>query len=127
MTLSEDEAGSDVVSDILQKAKRGSAEVYISFMSVMEACYKVRQYKDEPAAWQMFNYLRHLPLKRIDVDDNLILSAAFIKAEYSMSMADAWILAAAKSLNARLVHKDPEFEQAKDIIPQIVLPYKKGK
>lgn len=125
MTFSEDEPGSDFVSEILNKAKRGSAEVYISFISIMEACYKVQQhYKDEQSAYQMFNYLHHLPLKRIDVDDNLILTSASFKALYSVSLADAWILATAKSLNAKLVHKDPEFEQVKDFVAQIALPYK---
>ena len=125
MTLSEDEAGSEVVYDILNKAKSSGYEVHISFISVMEACYKVQQhYRNEQSAYRMFNDLRHLPLIRVDINDNLILTSASIKAIYSVSLADAWILATAKSLNATLVHKDPEFEPLKDLIHQIILPYK---
>jgi len=127
MTLSEDEPGAQVVSDILMKAQKGDAYVYISFISVMEACYKVHQEKGEEAAGKMFHYLSHLPVKRIDVDDQLILSASSVKAQYTVSMADAWILATAKSLDAKLVHKDPEFEQLKETIFQIILPYKSSK
>ena len=124
ITLSKDEPGSNIVFDILQKAKKGNVDVYVSFMSVMEACYKIHQYEDEESSHKMFNYIQHLPIKRIDVNDNLILSASFIKAGYSVSMPDAWIIATAKYIGAHLVHKDPEFEQLKEVIHQIILPYK---
>lgn len=127
MALAEDEAGADIVFEVLQKAKHNDVEAYVSFMTVTEACYKIQQHRDESAGYKMFNYLRHLPIKRIDVDDMLILSAASLKAVYALSMADAWILATAKNLNGYLIHKDPEFAQVKDIIQQIILPYKKGK
>lgn len=127
MTFSEDEAGSETVADILEKAKLGKVEVYISFMSVMEACYKVYQCKDEPSARKMFNYLSHLPMERVDVNNDLIFLSSRLKAVYSISMADAWILATAVQLGAHLVHKDPEFEQVKNILPQIILPYKTKK
>ena len=53
----------------------------------------------------MFHYLSHLPIKRIDVDDHVILAAA-------------------KFCDAKLVHKDPEFEKLRETIPQIIPPYK---
>lgn len=127
MALSEDEAGADVVSDILARAQKNAASVYISFISVMEACYKVHQERGEEAAQRIFHSLSHLPVKRIDVDDQLILSASSMKAQYAVSVADAWILATAKFFDAKLVHKDPEFEQLKETIPQIILPYKSPK
>ncbi len=40
-----------------------------------------------------------------------------------MSLADAWIVAAALELDAVLVHKDPEFEQVAGL-RQEQLPYK---
>ncbi len=126
MTFIEDEAGAQIVSDILNKAKNGHAEIYISFMSVMETCYKVYQEKDEQCSRKIFNYLAHLPVKRVDVNDELILRASFLKGTHYFSMADAWILATAKYLNACLVHKDPEFEEDKDT-PKIALPYKSKK
>lgn len=39
--------------------------------------------------------------------DELIALAARMKGMYRMSLADAWVLATAKQLNATLVHKDP--------------------
>lgn len=103
ITLSKDESGANIVFDILQKAKKGNVDVYMSFISVMEACYKMHQYENEESSRKMFNYIQHLSIKRIDVNDNLILSASYMKALYSVSMADAWILATTKYVGAYLV------------------------
>jgi predicted nucleic acid-binding protein len=47
--------------------------------------------------------------------------AAELKARYPISLADAWIAAAALLEQADLVHKDPEFEVI--VAPQLRLPY----
>jgi predicted nucleic acid-binding protein len=53
----------------------------------------------------------------------LLERAAAIKAQFPVSLADAWIAAAALELDAVLVHKDPEFEQVAGL-RQEQLPYK---
>ena len=50
--------------------------------------------------------------------------AAEFKAAHKISFADAWIAATAKFQQAVLVHKDPEFEQVKDEVTLLPLPYK---
>jgi predicted nucleic acid-binding protein len=60
----------------------------------------------------------------MDVNDRILLRAGSIKANYRLSVADAWIIACAMEAKACLVHKDPEFEQVQDIVPLIFLPYK---
>ena len=52
----------------------------------------------------------------------MLEKAAEIKARYPVSLADAWIAAAALLERAELVHKDPEFEAID--LPQLYLPYK---
>ena len=52
-----------------------------------------------------------------------ILASQF-KANYHLSVADAWIAALAKEQNAILVHKDPEFEQIETEINVLKLSYK---
>ena len=42
--------------------------------------------------------------------ESLLLEASRIKASHSLSVADAWIAAAALISRATLVHKDSEFE-----------------
>ena len=124
LTLSEDEAGAGTVEALLIKSRRREADVYLSFISVMEAGYKAYQARGEDGLAQLLGYLEELPLKRVDVNDALIALAARMKGAYRLSVADAWILATAKQLHASLVHKDPEFEQAKDEVVLHALPYR---
>ncbi|MEA3356768.1 MAG: PIN domain-containing protein [Candidatus Bipolaricaulota bacterium] len=49
-----------------------------------------------------------------------------MKALYKLSLADAWIIATALREQAQLVHKDPEFEQVKERVHLLSLPYKHG-
>lgn len=64
-----------------------------------------------------------LPIQWVLATDDLLQKAAEVKACYPMSLADAWIAAAAILTDATLVHKDPEFENLSSL-PQLRLPYK---
>jgi len=112
LTFSGDEPGADAVGLLLAKGRRGAVQLYLSFLSVMEAGYKAYQARGDDGLATLLASLRHLPMTRVDVSDELIALAARMKGMYRMSLADAWILATAKHVNAILVHKDPEFEQA---------------
>lgn len=59
------------------------------------------------------------------VDEIILLEAGRIKANYQLSVADAWIVALAIQKKAKLVHKDPGFEQIKGLVDMDILPYKK--
>lgn len=124
LALRGNEPGADDVESILRKSGSGEAEVYVSFMSYMEAYYRVWRIEGEELAKLMYAELLSLPVVRIDVNDNILLRAGSIKATYRLSVADAWIIASAIEVGAYLVHKDPEFEQVQDIVSLIFLPYK---
>ncbi len=53
----------------------------------------------------------------------LLERAAGLEAKHPLSLADAWIAAAALELGATLVHKDPEFENLPGLSEER-LPYK---
>ncbi len=124
LAFSGDEPGADTVGTLLMKGRRGEAHLYISFISAMEAGYKAYQVRGEDGMADLLASLQQLPITRVDVSDELIALAARIKGMYRLSVADAWILATAKRLNATLVHKDPEFEQAAVETPLQGLPYR---
>ena len=124
LALRGDEPGADDVESILRKSESGEAEVYVSFMTYMEAYCRIWRIDGEESAKRMYAELLSLPVLRIDVNDRLLLRAGGIKANYRLSVADAWIIACAVEAEACLVHKDPEFKQVQDIVPLIFLPYK---
>jgi predicted nucleic acid-binding protein len=124
LTFSGDEPGAGAVGALLAKGRRGEVQLYLSFLSAMEAGYKAYQARGEDGLATLLASLQQLPITRVDVSDELIALAARMKGMYRVSLADAWVLATAKQLNAILVHKDPEFEQAAAEVQLQPLPYR---
>ena len=126
LCLKENEPGASEVEALLrQQGKKGA--VLVSFMSVMELAYILKQEQGETAAHQGILQLKQLPVQIIESDEPLGLAAARIKAGHKLSVADAWIAATAERLGATLVHKDPEFESLANLIRLKALPWKTGR
>jgi predicted nucleic acid-binding protein len=125
LALWNEEEGASIVEDILRN--KGSIKIYVSFMTFMECRYRIWKDKDKDAADEMLHALSLLPIIRVDVSDSLILTAAELKAQHSISVADSWILATAIECKASLIHKDPEFDALSGRVLMKRLPYKKTK
>lgn len=124
LTLIEDEPGSDVVQEILEKARTGQVVVLVSFMSFMEVYYITLQERDQSEAQARVDLMAAVPVLRVESTVALGIVAGGLKANHRLSVADAWIAELAKERNATLVHKDPEFEQVEAMIQVLKLPYK---
>ncbi|HID95425.1 MAG TPA: PIN domain-containing protein [Candidatus Latescibacteria bacterium] len=119
----EDEEGCDKVESLLREAQAGEVEVYASFMTYMEAYYRVIQIEGEEAAKSMYAELKSLPIYRVDVNEAILLQAGEIKAKHRLSVAGAWIIATALNIEGTLVHRDPEFGQVEGKVSVLKLPY----
>jgi predicted nucleic acid-binding protein len=126
LTLRGDEEGADHVENLLRQAESGIAEVYGPFMMYMEAYYRVWQVEGETSARTIYAELKALPIQQVNLTEPILMKAGAIKAQYSLSVADAWIIATAIEVQGILVHKDPEMEQAQQIVDLLQLPYKKS-
>jgi predicted nucleic acid-binding protein len=124
LTLWNDEDGAPVVEKILHESTH-RGKIYVSFMTFMECKYRVWREHGRSLAEELIRSLSFLPLIRVDVDDDLLMAASELKAQYKISVADSWILATAITRNAVLVHKDPEFDALTDRVPVKRLPYKR--
>lgn len=120
LTLWNDEEGADTVEHLL----RSDSPIYISFMSCMEGRYRIWKSAGRTESEEFSKYLDLLPLRRIDITEQIFEKAIEIKATYPLSVCDSWIIATAISNNSVLLHKDPEFEQVKKIVNTRSLPYK---
>ncbi len=118
------EKGAEIVERILNQSFQKGLNVLVSFMTHMEAYYRLWRSCNQGVARDFYLRLKTLPITRIDFDENILLKASELKATKSLSVADSWIIASAISHQAVLVHKDPEFEQVKDLIQLWALPYK---
>jgi predicted nucleic acid-binding protein len=99
LALRDNEAGAERVAELLQRSQARQGSCLVCFMSRMELLYRVWKDEGERVARLADAQLRSLPLDWV----------AAIKATHPLSVADAWIAAAAEQEGAVLVHKDPEF------------------
>jgi len=120
LTLIEDEDGAARVEEILRQPS-----TIITWMSLLEVVYITRQERDAAEADQRYALLKALPVSLLwTVDEPILLTAARLKAQYRLSLADTIIAACAIQTGAILVHKDPEFEHVADDVTLEALPYK---
>lgn len=111
LTLRDDEPGAERVEQAFEQPDR----CYACFLSRMEVLYRVWKDEDERAGRLAYEQLKALPLHWVEASEPLLEQAASIKARYSLSLADAWIAAAAQQVGATLLHKDPEFRAVVDL------------
>lgn len=120
MTLRDDEPGAEHVAELLSAAASQRTLIYACFMSQMELLYRVWRDEGEAAGRLALEQCLALPIQWVESNPQLLRLAAEIKPTSSLSVADAWIAAAARLVGASLVHKDPEFaalDQAQDVLP----------
>jgi predicted nucleic acid-binding protein len=111
LTLRDDEPGADRVEQAFTEPER----CYACFLSRMEMLYRVWKDEGERAGRLAYEQLKALPLNWVEASEPLLEQAARIKACHSLSVADAWIAAAALQVGATLLHKDPEFRAISDL------------
>jgi ribonuclease VapC len=116
LALRDDEPGALRVAALLVDSAKGPAPSCLAcFMSRMEVLYRVWKDEGERSGRLAHEQLLALPIRWVEASDALLMRAAELKAGFALSVADAWIAAAADLEGARLLHKDPEF----NAIPQV--------
>lgn len=123
LALRDNEPGADRVAELLESSARGEHTCHACFMTQMELLYRIWKDEGELAGRTAFSQCLALPIIWLHESPELLELAASIKACFPLSLADAWIAAAAQHLDAVLVHKDPEFERV-TVIQQELLPYR---
>ena len=106
LTLRDDEPGAERVAMLLE----GPDPCFACFMTRMEVLYRVWKDEGEGSGRLAYEQLQSLPIEWVDQTEPLLLEASRIKALHRLSVADAWIAAAALLSRATLLHQDPEFE-----------------
>ncbi|EHA62416.1 PIN domain-containing protein [Synechococcus sp. WH 8016] len=106
LTLRDDEPGAERVAMLLE----GTDPCFACFITRMEVLYRVWKDEGERSGRLAYEQLQSLPIQWVDQTEALLLEASRIKALHRLSVADAWIAAAALLGRATLLHKDPEFE-----------------
>jgi ribonuclease VapC len=117
-----DEPGREQVMAILHAAEAQQAEVYLSTVNYGEVVYITERTRDVQYARVVIAALDQLPITLVDVDRQMALEAAHLKARFSMSYADTFAVALAQSVEGILVTGDPEFRTVEHLVPLQWLP-----
>ena len=120
LTFIEDEAGADRVEQALKQAT-----TLIPWTVLLETYYITLQEVGTAEADLRIAFIKQLDVKILwDMDEPVLLTAAKVKANHRISLADAIIAAFAIRKGAVLMHKDPEFDALSGLLAMEALPYK---
>ena len=120
LSFIEDEAGADRVEQVLKQAT-----TLIPWPVLLETYYITVQEAGQAEADQRIALIKQLNIKILwDMDESTLLTAAKLKANHRISLADAIIAAFAIRRGAVLMHKDPEFAALAGLLPMEALPLK---
>lgn len=108
------ESGGEKVLELLEKAGKEEVPLAMSLINVGEVAYLASRARGREKAQFMLSDLRSLPITFYEATEERIFAAAWLKAEYPISYADAFSASLAQELNAFLVTGDPEFKVIKE-------------
>ena len=110
----EAESGGERVSQLLRDAGNGEISVAMSLINMGELFYIISRQQGKAKAQIMLEDLHAFPIMFYEATEDRILAAARLKADYSISYADAFAAALALELGATLVTGDSEFKAIKE-------------
>ena len=107
----ENEAFSSRVETLLKQARDGKSLIYLHAIHLGEVYYITLREQGQVLADLAYARIRAFPLNYIDIiDEELLRTAATLKAKYPISYADAFAAAMSVMNNAFLLTGDPEFQ-----------------
>ncbi len=111
------EPGGLRVRELLDQATRGEVSLAITTVNLGEVAYRTeRRYGLKRAQGVLAKIEEYAPAV-IDVNRELALAAAHLKARYRMSYADCLAAALAQRLSGTIVTGDPDFRQVEHLVP----------
>ena len=107
--------GYETVRGLLDRAVTGKVTLYMSLVNLVEVHYRFIQLKGNEIADAAMGPVKSLPVMFIsNISGEIYCETARFKAGYSISLADAFLCATAKSLAATIVTKDKEIKPVEE-------------
>jgi predicted nucleic acid-binding protein len=116
------EAGMERVRESLEEAQKERCRVVMCVINLGEVLYIVESEKGLVKAHEVLSAIQQLPIEILPADNQAVLAAAHIKANHSLSYADAFAVVCAQGLNGTVLTGDREFESVTSLIAIEWLP-----
>ncbi|MBI4605005.1 MAG: type II toxin-antitoxin system VapC family toxin [Planctomycetes bacterium] len=112
----ERERGSLRVKAALQSARATGTRLLMNEINVGEVYYTIARERSPELAEAFLVHLERLPIKTVSNSFADVLAAARIKAQFSLSYADAFAVATAIREKAVVMTGDPEFQAVQHLV-----------
>jgi predicted nucleic acid-binding protein len=114
--------GEDGARQVIEVLESG-LPLYLPFMALMEFEYMTERERGLADVHEAVRLIHAWPASLVESSPEWRRAAARLKARAGLSLGDAWNASLALLLDAELVHKDPEFDDVRDL-RSLRLPYK---
>lgn len=104
------ESGAEEVKSVLRQAALADRPALITAVNWAEVLYRSEREQGAEGVKAAKQFERTMPVEVVAADRDLAERAAGYKANYKMSLADAFAAALAKTKKAELVTGDPDFK-----------------
>lgn len=105
------EPGGPRVRKILEQAIQGEVSLVMTTVNLGEVAYRTERQHGLERAQEVLAKIEEYAPSVVDVDRELALAAAHLKARHEMGYADCLVAALAQRLGAAIVTGDPDFRQ----------------
>lgn len=116
------EPGGPRVRQLLEQASDGEASLAITTVNLGEVAYRTQRQHGLERTQEVLAKIEEYAPSVVDVDRDLALSAAHLKARHTMGYADCLAAALAQRLGAAVVTGDPDFKQIEHLVAVEWLP-----
>jgi predicted nucleic acid-binding protein len=118
----QDEPVAARIEKLLENAGKEKCRLFLSMINLGELLYITERRGGVARAQDALALIRQLPIEILSADEQTVLAAAHVKANYALSYANCFAVATAIQENATIVSGDPEFHSVESIVKVEWLP-----
>lgn len=112
----QNEPGAVRIEKIIEDAREGKCNAYMSIINLGEILYNTERKHGLRKAQETLALIQKMPIEILPADNQTVLAAAHIKANHTISYADAFVVVAAQKINGIIMTGDPEFEEVTELV-----------
>lgn len=112
----QDEPVASRIEKLLDNADKEKCRLFLSIINLGELLYITERRGGVAKAQDALALIRQLPTEVVPADEQIVFAAAHIKANHTLSYADAFVVAIAMQENASILTGDPEFQSVESLV-----------
>lgn len=112
----QDEPVASRIERLLENAATGKGRLLLPMINLGELLYITERRGGVAKAQDVLALIRQLPIEILPADEQAIFAAAHIKANYAISYADSFVVAAAMQEDAIILTGDSEFQSVERLV-----------